>query len=99
MKILVMLLASLFTLSHNTYPMAMQVVAFERETDTVVCCDATGLEWAFYGIEDWEVGDLVIAMMDDNGTRETLVDDIITDVTYSGYTFPPHAYDLLPEGN
>lgn len=99
MNIIGLILAGFLAMNHNTYPRAMQVVAFERETGTVVCCDATGLEWEFYGIEDWAEGDLVIAMMDDNGTTNTIIDDIIVDVTYSGYTFPPHAYDLYPEGN
>lgn len=70
------------------YPRAMEIVEFERETDTVVCVDAVGLEWAFYGIEDWDIGDLVIVMLDNNGTPNTMTDDIITDTIFSGYRCP-----------
>lgn len=71
----------------NTYPRAMEVVELETETDTVVCVDAVGLEWAFYGIEDYFVGDIVIATMYDEGT-ENIYDDSIIDTRYSGYTVP-----------
>ena len=73
---------------HKLYPRAMEIVEFEYDTDTVVCVDAVGLEWAFYGIEDWDIGDLVIVMLDNNGTPNTMVDDIITDTIFSGYRFP-----------
>ncbi len=74
--------------AHEVYPRAMEIVEFEHYTDTVVCVDAVGLEWAFYGIEDWDIGDLVIVMLDNNGTPNTMVDDIITDTIFSGYRFP-----------
>lgn len=90
-----LLLALTLTIQGNAYPRAMQITEFERETDTVVCEDATGLIWAFYGIEDWEIGDLVIATLDDNGTPNRMGDDIIVDVRYSGYTFPLYKYGMF----
>lgn len=83
MNIVLGLLATL-TLA-NTYPRAMEITSIERETDTAVCVDAVGMEWRFEGPEDLEVGDLIICTMYDNGTRETIVDDEIVDVTWSGY--------------
>ena len=71
----------------NTYPRAMEIVSLETETDTVVCVDAVGLEWAFYGIEDYFIGDIVICTMHDNGTQN-IYDDSIIDTTFSGYTLP-----------
>ena len=79
--------------THEVYPRAMEIVEFERNTDTVVCVDAVGLEWAFYGIEDWSIGDVVIVMLDNNGTPETMVDDIITDTIFSGYRNPDSWFD------
>ena len=79
--------------AHKLYPRAMEIVEFEHDTDTVVCVDAVGLEWAFYGIEDWDIGDLIIVMLDNNGTPNTMVDDIITDTIFSGYRIPDSYYN------
>lgn len=68
----------------NIYPATMEVVALERETDTVVIEDSNGFQFAFYGIEDYNVNDFVSVLLSDNGTVE-ITDDIILDVDYSGY--------------
>lgn len=73
-----------FTLG-NTYPRAMEIVEIDKTNDIAVCVDAVGMEWEFTGPEDLVVGDLVICTMYDNGTTETIVDDIIVDVVWSGY--------------
>ncbi len=70
----------------NTYPRAMEIVEVDKARDMAVCVDATGLEWEFTEPEDLEVGDLVICIMYDKGTKETLLDDEIVDVVWSGYT-------------
>lgn len=93
LKAILISLAMLFT-QGSLYPRAMQVVEFETETDTVVCVDATGLEWAFYGIEDWEIGDLVVCIMDTNET-DVITDDSIVEIRYSGYTFPLNKYGMF----
>lgn len=72
----------LYTLA-NTYPRVMEIV--EIVDDTAICVDATGMEWEFTEPEDLEVGDIVICTMYDNGTKETIVDDEIVDVRWSGY--------------
>lgn len=69
----------------NTYPRAMEIVELDKGNDMAICVDAVGYEWAFYGYEDLEVGDIVICTMYDNGTVDTIVDDEIVDVTWSGY--------------
>lgn len=82
-----MLLALLTALTiQNTYPRAMEIVEIDKANDIAICVDATGLEWEFTEPEDLEVGDIVICTMYDNGTKNTLVDDEIIDVAWSGYT-------------
>lgn len=70
----------------NTYPRAMEIVEVDKANDMAVCVDAVGMEWEFTEPEDLEVGDLVICIMYDKGTKETLLDDEIVDVVWSGYT-------------
>ena len=69
-----------------TYPRAMEIVEIDKANDIAICVDAVGLEWEFTEPEDLEVGDIVICTMYDNGTKNTLVDDEIVDVVWSGYT-------------
>ena len=70
----------------NTYPRAMEIVAIDQKADIATCVDAVGLEWRFYETDDFEVGDIVICTMFDNRTKETMLDDVIVDVMWSGYT-------------
>ena len=55
------------------------------ETDTVVCTDLNGNQFSFTSIEDWQKGDIISAIMCNNGTTETIYDDYFVSVTYSGY--------------
>lgn len=81
-----MILALLTALTiGSTYPRAMEIVEIDKANDMAICVDAVGMEWEFYGPEDLEAGDLVICTMHDNGTADTIVDDEIIDVTWSGY--------------
>lgn len=77
-------LMTAFTLQ-NTYPRAMEITRVDLMADKAICVDAVGYEWEFYEPEDLEEGDIVICTMYDNGTTETIVDDEIVDVVYSGY--------------
>ena len=79
----VLALAVGFTLQ-NTYPRAMEIV--EVKDDTAVCVDAVGFEWEFDGADDLDVGDIIICTMYDKGTKNTIIDDEIIDVRWSGYT-------------
>ena len=67
------------------YPRAMEIVEIDIARDTAICVDAVGMEWEFTEPEDLEVGDLVICTMYDKGTTETILDDEIVDVVWSGY--------------
>lgn len=77
-------LMTAFTLQ-NTYPRAMEIVDIDKANDIAVCVDATGMEWEFTEPEDLEIGDIVICTMYDKGTKETIIDDEIVDVRWSGY--------------
>ncbi len=80
-----MLLALMIIGNLQFYPRAMEIVEIDTVRDTAICVDAVGMEWEFTEPEDLEVGDLVICTMYDNGTKETIVDDEIVDVVWSGY--------------
>ena len=70
----------------NTYPRAMEIVEIDAKTDLAICVDAVGFEWEFTEPEDLEVGDIVICTMYTKGTQ-TILDDEIVDVIWSGYYF------------
>ena len=81
-----MLLALMAALTlQNTYPRAMEITKVDLMADKAICVDATGLEWEFDEPEDLEEGDIVICTMYDNGTKDTIVDDEIVNVVWSGY--------------
>lgn len=61
------------------------IVEINEEENYCVVEDPCGLFWEFSEIEDFEIGDLVIMVMDNIGTPETILDDEIVDVVYSGY--------------
>lgn len=84
---MISIIAGLFTTLTliNTYPRAMEIVEIDKANDIAVCVDAVGMEWEFTGPEDLEIGDLVICTMYDKGTKNTIFDDEIVDVTWSGY--------------
>ena len=69
---------------HSVYPLTVQVVELDHDADVVVCVDGAGNDWEFYGVEDWQVGDFASLLMDDNGTAETIYDDVITMTHYAG---------------
>ena len=70
--------------NHSIYPLTVQVVELDHDADVVVCVDGTGNCWEFYGVEDWQVGDFASLLMDNNGTIETVYDDVITMACYAG---------------
>lgn len=76
----------------NYYPRAMEIVELDAERDIVVCEDATGFVWEFYDIDDWEVSDLVVAILCKNGT-EVITDDYFVEIRWSGYYEPANRID------
>lgn len=68
------------------YPKTTICLAVNRQTDTVTVADCNGTEWQFSGCRDFEEGDLIALIMSDNGTPETIWDDKVLTVRYSGGT-------------
>ena len=69
---------------HEVYPLTAKIVVLDKENNRVICKDGTGNIWVFYNIEDWQENDFVSLLMDNNGTKETIYDDIITMTLYAG---------------
>ena len=67
-------------------PLTARITDLDRTNDTVTVETATGIRFAFYGCEDYCVGDYVSAILYDNGTPHDCRDDIIVSVHYSGYS-------------
>lgn len=67
----------------ETYKREMTVTETNAAEDVVVLVDTEGHEWAFYGVENWLVGDMCTCTMDSNGT-ENITDDAIIFTTYNG---------------
>lgn len=65
------------------YTREMTVTEINVAEDVVVLVDTEGHEWAFYGVENWLVGDMCTCTMDNNGT-ENITDDAIIFTTYNG---------------
>lgn len=74
------------------YPRAFVVSQLDYARDMVIVTDAVGFEWEFEEIEDWEVGDMVVAIMSDNGTAE-LTDDYFVEIQFAGYINPIEYWD------
>jgi hypothetical protein len=69
---------------NSVYPLTVVIIELDREGDIVTCVDGADNFWEFYGVEDWQTGDYVSLLMDDNGTPETIYDDVITMTLYAG---------------
>lgn len=78
------LIIAFSTACAEMYPQAFIVSATDTAQDALVLIDGTGNEWVWYGIEDYEVGDIVAAIMDNNST-EIIYDDAIITMRYTGY--------------
>ncbi len=65
------------------YPATMEITNI---SDNVVTMEtATGHIFEMSGPEDYEIGDLVSLVMDDNGTPDDITDDSIISARYSGF--------------
>ena len=72
--------------SPDTYPPTAEVVGLNYHTNTVIVKTAVGIFYSFNGTEDYMIGDLVSLTMDTNKTPDNVIDDVIVQVRYSGYT-------------
>lgn len=66
------------------YPKTTICLAVNHQADTVTVADCNGTEWQFSGCQDFEEGDLIALIMNDNGTPDTIWDDTIITARYSG---------------
>ena len=67
----------------TVYPETLYVT--EITGDTVTARTFSGVEYQFTGAEDWQVNDIVSAIMHNNSTTNTILDDYFVDIRYSGY--------------
>ena len=67
------------------YPATAVVTYVDYTTDTVVVTNATGYNYAFEGVEDLEVGDVMSLVMYSNGTPWFIPDDQMVSARYSGF--------------
>ena len=74
------------TNQHEMYPKSAIVTEVNGELVTIT--DFSGRMWQFYDdSEDWLEGDICAVIMDNNGTSETVYDDIIVMTQYCGWVF------------
>lgn len=67
----------------TAYATAAFVACIDGETVTFE--GSEGNQWAVDGADEWELGDLAILVMHDNGTPDDLEDDVILSAEYSGF--------------
>lgn len=68
------------------YPKTWLVEEVYQWSDIVIVIDPNGHRLWFYGAEDWMKGDVVSAIMEDNGTP-CLFDDNFASLRYEGWIF------------
>lgn len=68
------------------YPQTMVVTHVNEYIDSVTIETATGYQYSFWGIEDYQIGDVVAVTMNDNATENDITDDKIVEVRFSGFT-------------
>lgn len=68
----------------NFYPQTLLVYALDEEEDIVYLTSFTGLQYAVAVIDDYEVGDIVAAIMYDGATPNDITDDLVHDMRYTG---------------
>jgi hypothetical protein len=66
------------------YPQGFIVTEVNQEEDTITLTTATGYDYIWTGSEDWQEGDQVAAIMNDNGTP-SIFDDSIICIKYVGF--------------
>lgn len=84
MMVLIVLLSLMVSAHGEYYPRTGFVTELDHDRDCVIATDWAGLDWEFFGIEDWMQDDIVSMMMDDNGTPDNIYDDIIVKAYYGG---------------
>lgn len=82
------IILAIFTLSFfahaEIYPTTFIVTNINVDNNLLTLTDFTGNEWLYESIEDWFIGDITSAIMDNNNS-EHIEDDIIIQLKYEGY--------------
>lgn len=68
------------------YPLTAVVVDLDYNEDVLILEDGAELVWEFEGTEDFEIGDIVSLLMWDNNTPDSIYDDVVLLVYYSGFS-------------
>lgn len=68
------------------YPACFVVDEIDKENDLLYLVTPAGMIYTWEGIEDYMIGDITAAIMYNNGTDDTITDDIVIDLRYVGYT-------------
>ena len=66
------------------YPQTFVVGNVDYERNVMILVDCNENEWECFDIEDYDIGDIIAAIMDDNNT-EIIFDDEIVTLRYAGY--------------
>ena len=70
----------------SEYILRAEVVEVNPLEDTVVCEDINGEAWEFYGADDFQQGEFVLLLMNDEAT-ETIYDDEVLDVRLDPFAY------------
>ncbi len=80
------------------YAATGMVSAIDHSADTVQFRTATGLVYEFSGAEDYDLGDLISAIMSDEGTPDDVTDDRVMSARYAGrvsdFVYQPQQFTL-----
>jgi len=68
------------------YILRAEVVRVDPLEDCVACEDINSEVWEFYEVNDFQLGDFVLLLMDDNAT-EIIYDDEVLDVRFDPLTY------------
>lgn len=70
----------------SEYVLRAEVVKVDFLDDGVMCEDINGEAWEFYGADDFQQGEFVLLLMNDNAT-ETIYDDEVLDVRLDPFAY------------
>lgn len=66
------------------YPRAAVVTELDCDSDILTVEDAGGIVWKLSGCEDYDIGDVVAMLMQEDGNPDTIRDDLVVVAHYAG---------------
>ena len=70
----------------NLYSKVGMITRLDAANDEVIFTDTRGMVWSFYGVEDWQEGDLLCAIFYDADTIDPY-DDSVIGATYQAWDY------------